>query len=44
MSGATPPFSIPFDAVHKENLHLQNTDIFYTEFYSAGRERDVFSD
>ena len=28
----------------RKNLHLHNTEIFYSEFYSAGNERVVFSD
>jgi predicted nucleic-acid-binding Zn-ribbon protein len=41
---AFPPLSILFDFVHKENLHLHNTEIFYTEFYSAESERVAFPD
>jgi len=28
----------------RKTLYLHNTEIFYTKFYSTGRERAVFSD
>jgi len=37
----TPFFFILY---RRKTLHLHNTGIFYTEFYSAESERVVFSD
>jgi len=43
MSGATPPFSLHFEAVHKEKFTFTKYRV-YTEFYGALRERVIFPD